>query len=75
MAGCIDLVRPLAKNRGITIENLTPKSGEPRVWADQTRLRQVILNVLSNAVKYNRDNGAVTIEAALQRPDTVRVTV
>jgi PAS domain S-box-containing protein len=75
LAGCIDLVRPLAKNRGITIENLTPKSGEPRVWADETRLRQVILNVLSNAVKYNRDNGAVTIEAALQRPDTVRVTV
>ena len=75
LAGCIDLVRPLAKNRGVTIENRTPESGEPRVWADETRLRQVILNVLSNAVKYNRDNGVVSLEAIAQMPDTVRVTV
>jgi len=33
------------------------------VMADTTRLRQVLLNVLSNAIKYNRDGGRVHVEA------------
>ena len=33
------------------------------VMADATRLRQVLLNLLTNAVKYNREGGQVTLEA------------
>ena len=37
-----------------------------RVMADGTRLRQVLLNLLTNAIKYNQADGEVLIEAAEQ---------
>ncbi len=33
----------------------------PEVWADSLRLKEIINNVLSNAIKYNRTNGSVVI--------------
>lgn len=33
------------------------------VWADATRVRQIVLNLVSNAIKYNRDGGDVFITA------------
>jgi signal transduction histidine kinase/CheY-like chemotaxis protein len=55
----IDLIRPLAERRGITIERGVGASGE-HVRADRQRLKQVLLNLASNGVKYNRDGGTVT---------------
>ncbi len=31
------------------------------IWADQTRVRQVLINVLTNAIKYNRAGGSVQL--------------
>ncbi|OQW76050.1 MAG: hypothetical protein BVN35_07290 [Proteobacteria bacterium ST_bin11] len=43
------------------IELLVREGGPRWVWADASRLRQIIQNLVSNAVKYNRENGRVTI--------------
>jgi signal transduction histidine kinase/CheY-like chemotaxis protein len=53
------LMAPLAADRGVTIERDTP--GDIAVTADRQRLKQVALNLVSNAIKYNRDAGTVTI--------------
>jgi PAS domain S-box-containing protein len=42
---------------------LTPPSEDLFVKADQVRLRQILVNLMSNAVKYNKPGGRVMIEA------------
>jgi PAS domain S-box-containing protein len=64
----IDLIRPLAAERGITVQ-ITPAS-DPHCYAtaDRQRLKQVLLNLLANAVKYNHEGGGVTV-ACTPLPD------
>lgn len=56
---CVSLLRPLAEQRGITL-TYTPGVS---VWvmADRIRLRQVLLNLISNGIKYNLKNGTVQV--------------
>jgi len=70
---CYSLTRPIAERFGIElsfdeIENLF-------VIADYTRLKQVIINLVSNAIKYNRKNGTVSVEIQITDDAAVRVSV
>ena len=55
----LDLVRPLADARRLSIT--APEDGdcERYVIADRQRIKQVLLNLLSNAIKYNREGGDI----------------
>ncbi|HZZ46974.1 MAG TPA: ATP-binding protein [Pseudonocardia sp.] len=57
----LELIRPLAQEQDIEISSDLHGALHRYVLADTQRLRQVLLNVLSNAVKYNRAAGAVRI--------------
>lgn len=59
----MELVRPLAAERGIELARDLHGAVHRFVWADHQRLTQVLLNVLTNAVKYNFDNGTITVTA------------
>lgn len=39
----------------------------PPIIADRDKIKQVIINLVSNAIKYNRENGKVTIEVTLDK--------
>jgi len=59
----VELLEPLASQRGLRVR---ARCDEPAtVLADPRRLRQVLLNVVSNAIKYNRTDGAVEISTEL----------
>lgn len=76
LADATSFNRLAAQDRGVVIhEPRWSEDGEWAVAADRQRLLQVLLNVISNAVKYNRRGGEVTV--ACERPDasTVRVSV
>ncbi len=70
-----NLTLPLAKTRGILLQCRT--TGDEAAWveADHTRLKQVLLNLISNAVKYNRDNGTVTLAVKRGEHRTLRISV
>ncbi|MBE0510818.1 MAG: response regulator [Gammaproteobacteria bacterium] len=64
LEGCIKQLRPLAAKRDIAISLET--LGDCAVLADHTRLRQVFINLLANAIKYNRDGGKIHIDCHIQ---------
>ena len=73
-AESLDLMAPLADHRRITLVNDVGDRGG-RAWADYTRLKQVLLNLVSNAVKYNVDGGTVTISALPTAAGRARVAI
>ena len=62
LADCGTLVQPLAAARRVVVElpDAAAAAGAT-VRADRTRLKQVLLNLLGNAVKYNREGGRVQL--------------
>ncbi|HEX6393302.1 MAG TPA: response regulator [Acidimicrobiales bacterium] len=70
-----ELARPLAASRGITINRDHESKKRGYVNADYQRLRQVLLNLLSNGIKYNRRAGMVTITVEDRPDDFVRVSI
>lgn len=70
----VDLMRPAARERGSTIEKV-PGTEPLYARADRLRLRQVLLNLVSNAVKYDREGGHTVVRAGSPEPGVVRVEV
>lgn len=73
-AQALGLVAADADERAIRIENTLHGAVGPCMTADPDRLRQILHNFLSNAVKFHDDGGTVWIEAET-RGDVVRLLV
>jgi signal transduction histidine kinase/AmiR/NasT family two-component response regulator len=74
MLECRAMIEPQAQKRNIGMT--FPHFDVPVfVKADRTRVKQVLINLLFNAIKYNKPGGAVAVECALSPPDSVRISV
>jgi signal transduction histidine kinase len=71
----VQLIEPLALDKGIKIDNQTSSYLDLYIFADRTRLKQVLLNLLSNATKYNQEKGLITLKLKMIEGEKVRVTV
>jgi signal transduction histidine kinase len=69
----VDMIRGEADKRAIAIDVVD--DGWLMVRADQARLRQCLINVLSNAVKYNHEGGRVVVSWARATGGMVRFTI
>jgi PAS domain S-box-containing protein len=69
-----DTLRNLAANRRVTV-TLAAEEGVGVVTVDPAKLKQVLYNYLSNALKFTPEDGRVTVRVAPEGPDDFRVEV
>lgn len=74
VAEAIGMCRPLADRRGIQIIDDTT-AVDSYVHADRQRLQQVLVNLLANAVKYNREGGEIRVHVTPERSGSYRLLV
>lgn len=70
---CVSLTSAMAEKNAIRMKYDCAAGVE--VKADRTRLKQVLLNLISNAIKYNREKGSVKIEVVTESGEWVRISV
>lgn len=69
------LMQSQAEARGIFMRLECGCNLEQMIVADDVRLKQILLNLVSNAVKYNRDGGTVVISCAAKDDNTLQIEV
>jgi CheY-like chemotaxis protein len=74
MLECRALVESQALTRGITM-TFPHFDVLPYVKADRTRVKQVLINLLFNAIKYNRPGGVAAVEYTMGAADSIRISV
>ena len=80
---CLALIKQMAHKHGIEISFFCNGESKPLefwstnlvVQADRTRLKQVLLNLFSNAVKYNSENGRMEIYCNIVADNKIRLGV
>lgn len=72
---CVSIMELAAQRRGVALIDECGAEAGPVVWADRVLLRQVLLNLLSNAVRFNRTGGTVTISRRPAGAAYLRISV
>src|SRR6185436_19862595 len=74
MNECQAMFEPQAQQRGISM--VFPKSKtEYFIRADRTRIKQILINLLFNAIKYNSPKGIVTVDYVVKAEDSIRISI
>jgi signal transduction histidine kinase len=74
LASCVRLVAAPGRQPAPRIAVATP-SELPAVMADETRLKQTVVNLLANAVKFSNGNGTITLSARLTPVGDLAISV
>jgi signal transduction histidine kinase len=70
---CFEYIKPMAEPREISLSG--NKGENEGIFVDRARLKQSLLNLISNAVKYNNDGGSVNFGCSTTADGNVRLFV
>ncbi|GEM_PF-6917086 len=74
LQGVINIVAPLAREKpGLSLTTAIPPDFPGAIWADRQKFKQILMNLLTNAIKYS-EHGTIEVAAA-EEPDRVVVSV
>ena len=65
IAACIHLLSPAADQAGVAVTGPDEAAADVVLWADDRKLRQILLNLLSNAMKFTPHGGRVAVGVRL----------
>jgi PAS domain S-box-containing protein len=68
------MIAPQAEAKGIRLSDERCEE-QLSAWADRAKVDQILLNLVSNAVKFTARGGGITISCAAYGPDTVAIRV
>jgi PAS domain S-box-containing protein len=74
MRECQAMIEPQAQQRNIHI-NFLPFDNTWFAHADRTRVKQVLINLLTNAIKYNREHGTVEVKCTASTSERIRISI
>lgn len=70
----VTMAQGLADRAGVRL-GLAATDGDVRLFADPTKVRQIVLNLLSNGIKYTRPGGRVTVAVRRAREGGIAIVV
>jgi signal transduction histidine kinase len=70
----VETLRPIAAEKSLELE-VTAHEPSVLVWADRDKVRQVLTNLIGNAIKFTPPHGKVMVSSASNDTDWVRVSV
>jgi signal transduction histidine kinase/CheY-like chemotaxis protein len=71
----LELMRPLATRHEVTVHGPVLDDDGGYVFADRQRLKQVLINLIANGIKYNRPGGEVEVGIGAEPDGRVRISV
>jgi signal transduction histidine kinase len=71
----LQLTSPLAEQQSIHLVRGSSTGRDQHVLADYQRLKQILLNLIGNAIKYNRPGGTVAVSCDLADQSRLRIKV
>jgi len=72
---CCNLMQPMVKKFNVVLKDEITEQTDHLVMVDYIRYKQVLLNLISNAIKYNKNNGAVTLKVEERGNGLLRISV
>ncbi|MBT6763384.1 MAG: response regulator, partial [Prolixibacteraceae bacterium] len=63
----LDIVQNLALEKNVALKFIESNVNTTHVMADNQKLKQVLINLVNNAIKYNREGGRVVVECSVFR--------
>ncbi len=72
---CVELVQPVAQRRGVEVVHLSSSYRDAHAWADLMRVRQVLLNFLSNGIKYGSQEAGARVVVSCEQLAQQRVRI
>jgi signal transduction histidine kinase len=73
-SGIIDELRINAEKKGLYMKLVRPSNPLPKIMADRDKLRQVILNIVDNAIKYTKEGGVTLELKKLNQEEAIKIS-